>query len=171
GVAGGAGGPSVLAADQCEEAGLDIVPLPAEIREELKSKDISIWDWIGNPADMSINVGGSFNAGAMLQMMAENDNFDLLIALIGEPHIHGNRPRFTAEEFLQRYNLQVSKLKPLLVAMPDKSMSIEAYNDPNFELLCKVRTEMIDANIPFYPSIGRAARSVRKLIDYYQRIS
>jgi len=49
GVAGGGGGASVLAADQCEEAGLDVIPLPLEIREELRSMGAPIWDWIGNP--------------------------------------------------------------------------------------------------------------------------
>jgi len=168
GVAGGAGGPSVLAADQCEEAGLDVVPLPDEIREEMKSNGIPIWDWISNPADMSIAVGGAFTAGDMFQMMAVNDNFDLLIALVGEPHIHGVQRRMETEVFLKRFNLQVSKLKPLLVAMPDKSASVSAFSDANFELLCNVRTELINAGIPCYPSIGRAARSVRKLIDYYR---
>ena len=40
GVAGGGGGSSVLAADQCEAAGLNVIPLPAEIREELKASGV-----------------------------------------------------------------------------------------------------------------------------------
>ena len=63
GVIGGAGGASVLAADQCEAAGLDVIPIPPEIREELKNKGISIWDWIGNPVDHSIREDAKFNHG------------------------------------------------------------------------------------------------------------
>ncbi|HSW39206.1 MAG TPA: hypothetical protein VLL97_06915, partial [Acidobacteriota bacterium] len=54
GVSGGAGGTSVLAADQCEAAGLDVIPIPDDFRSELKAKGVSIWDWIGNPVDYSI---------------------------------------------------------------------------------------------------------------------
>jgi len=86
GVAAGAGGATVLAADQCEEAGLDVIPLPQEIRDDLKSQGIQIWDWIGNPADFSINMGDAdFAAPQLLKMMAMNPNFDLIIASIGAP--------------------------------------------------------------------------------------
>jgi len=70
GVLAGAGGATVLAADQCEEAGLDVIQLPQEIREELKNKGIRIWDWIGNPADFSIGMGDDFSPQEFLRMMA-----------------------------------------------------------------------------------------------------
>jgi len=38
GVAGGGGGASVLSADICEAKGLDVIPLPSEMRAELKSR-------------------------------------------------------------------------------------------------------------------------------------
>ena len=40
GVAGGGGGSSVLAADLCEEAGLNVIPLPQDIREGLKKNGV-----------------------------------------------------------------------------------------------------------------------------------
>ncbi|MBW2091157.1 MAG: CoA-binding protein, partial [Deltaproteobacteria bacterium] len=86
GVAGGGGGASVLAADQCEESGLEVIPLPQEIRDELKSKGSGIWDWIGNPADMSIRDNRDFGPGNILELMAANDNFHLLIAIMSDPH-------------------------------------------------------------------------------------
>ncbi len=167
GVAGGAGGPSVFAADQCEEAGLDVVPLPEEIREDLKNKGNSIWDWIGNPVDMSI--GGGAGAGEMLQIMAQNENFDLLIALIGEPHKHGVRRTLSADTFLERYQVKEIKLKPLIAVVSEKSLGINEYEDPDTKALCEIRTQLLANNVPFYPNIRRAARAVRKLIDYYQR--
>src|SRR4030066_177538 len=86
GITGGGGGASVLAADQCEEAGLDVIPLPMEIREGLKNRGISIWDWIGNPADISIRDDPNFCAGDMLDVMAKDKNFDFLMAIMFEPH-------------------------------------------------------------------------------------
>jgi len=83
GVSAGAGGATVLAADLCEEAGLDVIELPQAIREELKSKGIKIWDWIGNPSDFSIRMGDDFDLPQLLKMMAMNPEFDLIISQMG----------------------------------------------------------------------------------------
>jgi len=83
-IGGGGGGPSVLAADVSEEAGLDVIPLPAEIHEELRARGNPMWDWIGNPADLSI-LGGSISSTELFSMMARNPNFDLLMAILHEP--------------------------------------------------------------------------------------
>jgi acyl-CoA synthetase (NDP forming) len=86
GVAAGAGGATVLASDQCEEAGLDVIPLPQEIREDLKRQGIQIWDWINNPADFSISMGDNdFNSQQLLKMMAMHPSFDLIISSVMIP--------------------------------------------------------------------------------------
>lgn len=168
GVAGGAGGASVLAADQCEEAGLDVIPLPAEFREELKSKGVTIWDWLGNPADMSIREDDNFSVGAVLEMMARNQNFDLLIAMIRGPH-HRWHKEMPVETYLEEYRLKESSQKPLLAVVPDTSPDIDEDDDWSWKLMRQMRMQLIAANIPFYPTIERAARAARKLIDYYQK--
>jgi acyl-CoA synthetase (NDP forming) len=169
GVAGGSGGSSVLAADECEEAGLHVIPLPSEIRQELKSEGSLIWDWIGNPADMSIRIDRDFDTGDMLEIMARNDYFDLLIAFMRGPHHRGDR-KISAEEVLERH--RIGKLsKPLLVVMQDIGPGVA--DDEDFawmrELMVEVKEKLVSANIPVYPSIGQAARAASKLIDYYQR--
>jgi len=154
GIVAGGGGASVLAADQCEEAGLDVIPLPPEIREELKDKGIPTWDWVGNPADMSIMLGIDFNPSEMLQMMTENENFDFLINIIGQP-------------YRRDFKLGWSNLKPSLVVIRERGLSIDDYD--TWKLIHEAKTKLIAANIPFYPTIRRAARAARKLIDYYQK--
>ncbi|MFC1952657.1 CoA-binding protein [Chloroflexota bacterium] len=171
GIAGGSGGPSVLAADQCEEAGLDVIPLPTEIRNELKSQGNSIWDWIGNPADMSLTAftaGSDFNPGDVLIMMDKNQYFDLLIAIMGAPRIRGQQVT-PVDTHLERYKISEINQKPLLGVVIDKSLDINAYNDPTCQLTAEMRTKLIAANIPVYPTVGRAAKAVNKLITYYQR--
>ena len=170
GVVGGGGGASVLAADQCEEAGLDVIPLPTEVREELRSKGIPTWDWVGNPADVSVWgwSGADLGVGDTLQILARNRNFDLLIIFMREPH-HRNEQRISAETYLEQYNLKEINQKPLLAVLPDKSLGINDYDDWRWKLMSEVRTQLIAANIPFYPTIGRAAKAARKLIDYYQK--
>lgn len=167
GVAGGAGGASVLAADQCEEAGLDVIPLPAEFREELRSKGVTIWDWLGNPADMSIREDENFSVGAVLEMMARNQNFDLLIAIIHGPH-HRWHKEMSAETYLEEYRLKESSQKPLLAMLADTSLGTDD-DDWSWKLMREMRMQLIADNIPFYPTIERAARAARKLIDYHQK--
>jgi len=176
GVAGGSGGASVLAADQCEETGLDIIPLPTEIREELKSKDMPIWDWIGNPADISITTGDDrFTPALMLQMMARNQNFDLLIAIMGTGITRRpGQKEMPVDEYLEQYKL-ISTLKPLLAVVgeshrgAESNLGIEDYDE--WKLMCEVITKLIAANIPVYPSIARAAKAARKMIGYYEKRS
>ncbi len=171
GVAGGGGGPSVLAADECEEAGLDVIPLPPEIREELKSMGAPIWDWIGNPADVSMLGGFEFTGSDMLRMMARNQNFDFLIANIitlplSRKEVRILRLRGEAKGYIK---LKKESSKPLLAVVADMSVGIDDYNDSSWKAICEARTKLVAANIPVYPTIGRAARAASKLIGYYRR--
>jgi len=171
GISGGGGGPSVLSADECEEAGLDVIPLPKEIREELKSKGVQIWDWIGNPTDVSIVGGFGLTGTDMLLMMASNENFDFLIANITEVPLSRTEDapsRFKGE--IEGY-IEVKKQssKPLLVVVGEKSLGIEDYNHLRWRLAGELRTQLLAANLPFYPTVARAAKAARTLIDYYQK--
>ena len=74
GVVGGTGGFSVLAADSCEQAGLNVIPLPQGIRDELKRQGVSVWDWLSNPVDLSIREDDRLNGGQVLEMMARARN-------------------------------------------------------------------------------------------------
>ncbi len=173
GVSGGGGGASVLAADECEGAGLEVIPLPQEIREELKSSGSAVWDWVSNPADVTIDIGGpgDFTAGRMLQIMAKNPNFDLLIAIVRDPS--DRTPQgMTAEKYLDGYKLDVRKQKPLLAVWVEKGIGNVGTNDADkwrWLLVGETRAKLIEAGVPFYPNIGRAAKAASKLIDYYQR--
>ncbi len=169
GVIGGAGGASVLAADQCEAAGLDVIPIPPEIREELKNKGISIWDWIGNPVDHSIREDAKFNHGDMLGMMARNEKFDLLIIMFGEPH-HERQRGMTADNYLEEYRFEDYQPKPVMAIVPDRSLGIDHYADWNWKIIYEIRTKLLAGGIPFYSSIGRAARAAKKVADYYQKV-
>ena len=169
GVVGGGGGISVRSADDCEEAGLEVVPLPPEIREELRSRGNPLWDWIGNPTDASIVGGFGFSHIDMLLMMAANPNFDLLLGNVSE----GAPTR--KEEMIDRLRAEAvgyvmvgkASSKPLLVVVADKSPGVGDYDFWRWKELSKTRTELVEAGIPFYPSISRAARAARKLLDYY----
>ena len=167
-VAGGAGGSSVLAADLCEEAGLDVIPLPQEIREELKAEGSEIWDWIGNPVDLSIRVDRDSTAGQFLKVMARNPNFDLLITFV-HTHGSGSGKKITADEFLASYSLDEVNNKPLLVTMENDARGGTNNDQPWLqEMLEEAKMKLLASNVPVYPSIERAARAASKMIDYYR---
>jgi len=176
GVVGGGGGPSVLSADECEEVGLDVIPLPQEIRQELKSKGVQIWDWVGNPVDVSIIGGFGLTDMDMLQMMAANDNFDLLIANVNEGVMVTLSRQEGMTSRLQNavdgyMNIRQHSSKPLLTIVGEKSLGRGDLDHWSAELVSETRTRLIEAGIPFYPTIGRAANAARKLLDYYTRRS
>lgn len=189
GVSAGAGGATVLAADQCEEAGLEVSPLPQEIREELKKLEVPIWDWISNPADFSINFGDiKFGPAQLLKIMAMNPNFDLIIASISAPGMGGPRPNpkrmpkegnlppwanmnVPIDTILEPYK-EINNYKPVLGLIQDRTASLKDIDDPISErawkITCEITAKLIELKIPYYPTISRAANAASKLISYYQ---
>ena len=170
GVAGGAGGASVLAADECDRAGLDVIPLPPEFREEMKNRGISIWDWISNPADLSIRESDDFTPGMVMEMMAKNPNFDLLIAIMGHMHRRFMGEDLTIDKYLdEQFSLNNCRMKPLLAVVPDISLGINECDSWEWKMNCELRTRLVEENVPFYTSVVQAANAARNMIDYYTK--
>jgi len=174
GIAGAGGGPSVLSADECEEAGLEVVDLPPEMRRELRDRGIEIWDWVGNPVDVSIIGGFGLTDMDMLRLMADSLHFDILIGLINELIMftlsRGEGAEMRLKGAVEGYRrLKEESGKPLLAIIGDDGSGREEYGDRCGEVISQGRTDLIAAGIPFYPTIGRAARAARKVMEYYQR--
>ena len=168
GVVGGGGGSSVLAADQCAKAGLDVIPLPPEYREELKNRGISVWDWLSNPADFTIREDDRLSIGIVLELMAQNPNFDLLITTMGI--WFGRQPGMAIGDYLkQQYRLDACRVKPFLAVVAESGLGIEDWDSQEWKGNCELRTELISLGIPFFPTIGRAALAARKVFDYYRQ--
>ena len=147
-----------------------MIPLPAEIRAELKASGSPIWDWIGNPADMSIRIDRSWDTGDMLEIMARNESFDLLIAFV-HGHFHGGREGITAAKFLEEYRLNELNNKPLLAVIEERRRGGGGGDHDAWlsKLMEEVEAELMAAGIPTYPNIGRAAMAASKVIDYHRR--
>jgi acyl-CoA synthetase (NDP forming) len=170
GVAGGAGGSSVMAADQCEQAGLDVIPLPGPFRDELRRRGVSVWDWLSNPADISIREDESFSVGLILEMMARDPNFDVLVAMMGMPGRPPQQGSASPEDVIrQQYHLDAARSKPFLAVVPDKSLRVIDMEARDWKALCETRSALIKLEVPFFPTIGRAARAARKVSDYFAR--
>ena len=172
GIVGCGGGRSVLSVDQWEENGFDVPPLPQDIREEFKKRGSQLWDWIDNPADVSIMApGDAFTMPAVLAEMAKHPDFDFIAADAQED------PPFGKEHFIQSLTeniegyIQVKNEcdKPFLMVYDERSVGIREIDSWNYRTRAQLRTRLVDEHVPFFPSVDEAARVVNELINYYQK--
>ncbi|MGQ9572122.1 MAG: CoA-binding protein [Dehalococcoidia bacterium] len=166
GVVGGGGGRMVQSADLCEEAGLSVVPLPAEMREELRERAPEMWDWVGNPADQSILAGGAVSGMDILEMMAESPHFDVLIGNVGEdwPLGRASGPdhlRHTVERFIE---VAGRTTKPLAMVLGPAD-SLEEWR---WRAVMEAQQRLVEAGLPVFPSIATAARAMSTFVGYHR---
>ena len=175
GIVGGGGGRSVLSADEWEEAGFDVVPLPPEIKEEIKKTLPELWwDWIRNPVDVSIFPEGALVgnlSGNIVRMMAQSPHFDLIIVNmpLGGP--------FSITEFVALVSMQVDdiidmnkkELKPLSMVLNTGNLSINDFDDLRWRCLAEQNAKLISAKVPIYATAVQAANAIIRMMNYYQR--
>lgn len=169
-VAGGSGGGSVWAADLCEEAGLDLIDLPQDMREELKSRGSAVWDWIGNPADFSIAMGDFGGALDIMTMLAAHPDFDLLIVFMSAPWLGGKPGEVSIEDHMKRYHLREIAGKPTMVILGNRPMGPPIKDARLFaDIMAEMREYMNKEKWPVFPNIKRAANAAVKVIEYHER--
>ncbi len=160
-VVGGGGGRSVQSADACEENGLEVVPLPGVVRDQVRAKAAPLADWIGNPVDQSILAGSGLSSNGLLQMMLESDAYDLAIANVGEDWFFGRpdageRLRYSCTRLAAIAN---SSSKPVGVVLGPTENQVAWQR----ELVDEVRTAFVEAGVAVYPSVERAAWALGRL--------
>ncbi|MGQ9571960.1 MAG: CoA-binding protein [Dehalococcoidia bacterium] len=164
GVLGGAGGGTVEAADLCQEAGLELPPLPQNIREALKEKVPHAWDWVGNPVDSSILGRGVFDATNIIEMMADSPTYDAIIANVHVEWIL-TRPdgekifRDTIERF-KRMGVGASKATMLVMGEP------ESREEERRMKVLKAREELGVSGAAVYPNMDRAIQTMGRYVRY-----
>lgn len=168
GVAGGGGGSSVLAADLCEEAGLDVTPLSDDMRVEMKERGSDIWDWISNPADFSIAMGDRSKATMVIEVMALHENYDFIIVFVHGPW-RSSPKLFDLEEHLKIFKLQFKDQKPFVVVFDDRPRGGGKAAAEHDDIMNQIKDKIIADQIPSFPTLGRAARSVSQMVQYYQK--
>lgn len=171
GVIGGGGGPSVIAAEECEESGLEVIPIPEEMRQELKERGVSIWDWISNPVDLSIVFGSGITDADMLHLMGRHPNFDILMANINEWVFItlASDERFpTLKEAAKNHiALRDAYPKPFVVIFGERGVISGGETDQHWKILAEVKRDLIGAGMALFPTFRRAARALNKVCTYY----
>jgi acyl-CoA synthetase (NDP forming) len=172
GIMSAGGGLSVMSADICEEAGLKVPPMPDEIREELKIKAPEIWDWIGNPIDISImgaiSVGFAEIMKELPRLMAGSQQFDFLIGEFSDDNpflteLWSGLAAGQTEMFIDLYN---KKLKPMIAVIHSEAATSDLPSYERWKILARQKARYAGARIPTYSTAAEAAKAVRKYIDY-----
>lgn len=165
-VVGGGGGRSVASADECEEAGLQVSPLPEAVRARFRELDPGMADWVSNPADGSILGGGAITMPMMLEEMIASPGYDVLIANVGE-HFPLDTPQGAAQvaRSTEAYVKAAQQTaKPVAVVLGHGASRFEWQR----EALLAAREKVVGAGVALFPSIGRAARALRRAADYWR---
>ncbi len=167
GAVGGGGGRAVQTADACIEEGLVVPPLTDEIREKLRERS-PLWDWIGNPVDQSIlaGTGAGTSGAAILEMMVESPEYDLLIANIGEDWVLG-RPDFARrlDHIVERF-VDIGRNCPKPVAFV--LGPADSPEEERWRAVEGARQKMTEAGLAVFPTVERAAWSLRRYVWYWE---
>ena len=171
GIVGAGGGRSVLSADEWEENGFDVPPLPQDIRENLKRRGSQLWDWLNNPADISIMPGDPLTVNDVLEEIVKHPAFDFIAADAEED------PPFSESVFIQHLkedmegyiNTSKKSRKPFLIIFDERSPGIKDMDSYIHRTRAELRTRLVKERLPFFPSVAEAALAVKELITYYHR--
>jgi len=167
-IMGGGGGGSVEAADVCETEGLEVPPLPSDMKDEIRSFAPDVWSLISNPMDGSV-MGGWEVMVKSLQMGAKWDGVDILIgnssAIWLLDHPDGAIQHEFSLEFLT--DLIKDNNKPLVVF----ANAGDTTTSWRVEALLKAQEKCKEKGIPVYPNIHRAAKALAHLTGFYKRVN
>ncbi|MDA1097311.1 MAG: CoA-binding protein [Chloroflexi bacterium] len=168
-IAGGGGGRSVQSADVCEEAGLVVAPLPESIVATLRTRDPDYWDWISNPVDGSILGGSPWRMNEIVALLAASSDYDAVIVNVDE---QWSLDRPDAAKDLEHsmeglLGIWADHKKPMAIVMGDSIQTHEWQT----ETMRRLRARCAEAGLLTFPTIVRAARTLRLVADYQARRS
>ena len=164
-VLGGAGGEMVESADICNEAGLDVAPIPPEVRESLKEIIPKTWDWISNPIDGSILEWARPQALEVLKTMAASPAYDAVLA-----NVRWLEFMVVRENGETLFQMALEQLKGLAKGNGKATIFVlsdsESPDERRRQAVIAARREFAGAGIAVYPDIERAASTLGNYVQY-----
>ena len=163
-VLGNGGGPSVRAADDAERAGLVLPEAPDSLRKQMKKYSPVAGSMLRNPFDIG---GYHFDWAPIIDLLARWDDADMMIWQIA-PDIEP----FDKDQFYQFcLDSRAKWLKDFKVVNKPVAVCVHASeSDVAYEVVKITRRECVELGMPFYTSVYRAAKSIDRMIGYYERL-
>jgi acyl-CoA synthetase (NDP forming) len=158
GLTGGAGGQSVSMTDAFSKAGLSVPALSEDSYSRLSSFFVLVGASHRNPIDMGSNRS---NLKEILEILATDENIDA-VAMQLSPRFWLRSSELVEEQMEALIELKTKLGKPVLAMMFSPSPQQDA------EAISIIETRLQQAGIPSFPSYDRAAKSLKKVSDYYR---
>lgn len=163
-IMGVGGGLSVQAADDCENAGLNVPLFSPEVRQELRKFNPKAGTSIRNPLDASQDTyrDPALFARAM-ELVAGSDNIDVLIVTLS--------PRYAL--LTRRVEAWWEQIDPVIetgrrLHKPVAIILLGANIPEAYELAFEAQKRFSASGFPTYPTVSRAALAISRLIGYHQ---
>jgi len=163
----GGGGDTVSSADQCEAAGLEVPPLPREVREEVRKLLPELSSTVNNPVDYS-SLGDQTAFDRTCELLVSHPDVDLVICDTQVAWRLGYHRGLDRIRSMVDIFIKISKAisKPMVVAiyLPD---SVDA---PTWMGLVEQQARCWRAGLPVYPSLERAIKALARFVHYYEGV-
>jgi acyl-CoA synthetase (NDP forming) len=168
-VAGGGGGKSTVSADIWEEEGFELPELTAEFRKKLKEKLPQLWDWVRNPIDASLFQGTPMVDVNVLEWLSDEDGFDIWVANLtqDDPLPNDIWEDVLAPNFLNSVMAIKKKGKPVVCVIETGEIGPVEMESWKWRAIAETRRQLVDQGLAVFSSPERAAKAIRKLVDYW----
>jgi acyl-CoA synthetase (NDP forming) len=164
-VVGAGGGVSVRASDDCEAGGLNLPPIPEELRMELKRFILLAGSMLRNPVDiLAERYGDAWKP--ILRALDTWEETNILLWQIS-PEIEPFRGSSFRRLIIDMRRRMLEAFKNL---RKPKAVVVHAVeSSAGLEELDAIRAMCQEHKLAFYPSLYRAARAISRYMDYHDR--
>ena len=156
------GGQSVVITDAFAKVGLEVPLLSNESYQRLGEFFNVVGGSFRNPIDMGQNWSGEENFDKILTILDDDPAIDIIVLEILVTFMARRwerRPELADALFRSLQDFRARSPKPLLVVLPSTHREHEVID---------VKHKLLDYGIPAFPSFDRAARALRKAVDYHR---
>jgi acyl-CoA synthetase (NDP forming) len=168
-VAGGGGGKSMVSADVWEEEGFVLPELTMEFRKRLQETIPELWDWVRNPIDASLFIGTPVVDVNVLEWLSNEDGFDIFVANLtqDDPLPNDVWENVLAPNFLNSVTAIKNRSKPVVCVIETGEIGLAEMESWKWRAIAETRRQIVNQGLAVFPSPERAARAIKKLVDYW----
>jgi acyl-CoA synthetase (NDP forming) len=166
-LAGAGGGPSVLASDEIEKAGLELPRLSSEVQAEMMQHLPVAGSIFANPVDTP-NLATPDAIATALRILSRVPEIDMILYHLGfHPISRWGYGRFSSAEFLEPLVASIAEVreatgKPVLLALRPP-LELEGMKE-----FLAAQAALVEAGVPVFHSLAEAAKAMSRVVAWNQ---
>jgi len=168
-ISGGGGGKSMVSADVWEEEGFELPELTADFRKKLKETVPGLWDWVRNPIDASLFIGTPVVDINVLEWLSNEEGSDILVANLtqDDPLPEDIWENVLVPNFLNSVMAIKNRGKAIVCVIETGEIGPAEMERWKWRAIAETRRQIVNQGLAVFPSPERAAKAIRKLVDYW----